>query len=180
MPDLITRRSFARRLGITVAAGGAGVFLAPALLQANTAGVEDAAMSATDIASIAMYSYTLCPMLPPTDPHYREVAATVSQATRQNRATAALIRDGLNAINMPGKPLFIALVPDQRADIVRSQQGTPLFNYLHWLTAESVLRDPTLWKKIGYQGSAIEFGGYLNRGFDDIDWLPKPTLGLAS
>jgi hypothetical protein len=24
---------------------------------------------------------------------------------------------------------------------------------------------------VGYGGSAIEQGGYINRGFDDIDWL---------
>jgi hypothetical protein len=25
---------------------------------------------------------------------------------------------------------------------------------------------------VGYGGSAIEQGGYINRGFDEIDWLP--------
>ena len=29
------------------------------------------------------------------------------------------------------------------------------------------------WKKLGYEGSSAEHGGYLHRGFDDIDWLPK-------
>ena len=180
MPDLITRRSFARQFGFTVAAGGVAALLAPPLLQAATAGIDEAALSAADLESIALYSHTLCPMLAPADPHYRAVTATVAQASRQNPATAALIREGLNTINRPGKPGFVALTPDQRAEIVLSQQGTALFNYLHWLTAESVLRDPTLWKQIGYQGSAIEFGGYLNRGFDDIDWLPKAAQGAAS
>jgi hypothetical protein len=25
----------------------------------------------------------------------------------------------------------------------------------------------------GYEGSSVEKGGYLGRGFDDIAWLPK-------
>ena len=29
-----------------------------------------------------------------------------------------------------------------------------------------------LWDQIGYPGPSIPFGGYINRGFDDIDWLP--------
>lgn len=29
------------------------------------------------------------------------------------------------------------------------------------------------WKAIGYPGSSKEYGGYLERGFDDIDWLPE-------
>ena len=31
---------------------------------------------------------------------------------------------------------------------------------------------PAVWKLIGYPGPSIGFGGYLRRGFDDIDWLP--------
>ena len=27
--------------------------------------------------------------------------------------------------------------------------------------------------KFGYEGSSAEHGGYINRGFADIDWLPK-------
>jgi len=45
------------------------------------------------------------------------------------------------------------------------------------MTAEIVMRDPALWKTLGYQGSSIEHGGYLYRGFDDIDWLPQPGQG---
>ena len=28
-----------------------------------------------------------------------------------------------------------------------------------------------VWAHIGYEGSSFERGGYLQRGFDDIDWL---------
>ena len=29
------------------------------------------------------------------------------------------------------------------------------------------------WPRFGYEGSSAEHGGYINRGFADIDWLPK-------
>lgn len=29
-----------------------------------------------------------------------------------------------------------------------------------------------LWDLIGYPGASFPFGGYINRGFNDIDWLP--------
>lgn len=31
---------------------------------------------------------------------------------------------------------------------------------------------PKVWEHIGYPGSSVEHGGYVDRGFDDIDWLP--------
>jgi len=30
-----------------------------------------------------------------------------------------------------------------------------------------------VWKHIDYPGSSKEYGGYINRGFNDIDWLPE-------
>jgi len=28
-----------------------------------------------------------------------------------------------------------------------------------------------LWAKFGYEGSSADKGGYINRGFNDIDWV---------
>jgi hypothetical protein len=30
---------------------------------------------------------------------------------------------------------------------------------------------PEVWALLGYRGNALAQGGYLNRGFNDIDWL---------
>src|ERR1700732_2043427 len=35
------------------------------------------------------------------------------------------------------------------------------------------LDQEALWPKFGYEGSSAEHGGYIKRGFNDIDWLPK-------
>jgi hypothetical protein len=32
--------------------------------------------------------------------------------------------------------------------------------------------DLSVTRRFGYQGPSYEEGGYLTRGFDDIDWLP--------
>ena len=32
---------------------------------------------------------------------------------------------------------------------------------------------PAVWALLGFEGSSVEFGGYVDRGFDDIDWLPR-------
>jgi hypothetical protein len=37
----------------------------------------------------------------------------------------------------------------------------------------SLYNQQELWPKFGYEGSSAEYGGYINRGFSDIDWLPK-------
>ena len=37
----------------------------------------------------------------------------------------------------------------------------------------SLYNQEEVWPKFGYEGSSAENGGYINRGFNDIDWLPK-------
>ena len=37
----------------------------------------------------------------------------------------------------------------------------------------SLYNQQELWPKLGYEGSSAEYGGYIKRGFSDIDWLPK-------
>jgi len=32
---------------------------------------------------------------------------------------------------------------------------------------------PKVWELIKYPGSSVQFGGHVDRGFDDIDWLPE-------
>ena len=34
-----------------------------------------------------------------------------------------------------------------------------------------------VWPKFGYEGASADKGGYINRGFNDIDWLPQAKGG---
>ena len=31
-----------------------------------------------------------------------------------------------------------------------------------------------VWEAFGYEGSSYEYGGYIERGFSDLGWLPDP------
>ncbi|MDH4126417.1 MAG: hypothetical protein OEW64_12370 [Gammaproteobacteria bacterium] len=38
---------------------------------------------------------------------------------------------------------------------------------------DTFYNDPAVWAHMRYPGSSKEFGGYVQRGFDDINWLPE-------
>jgi len=60
------------------------------------------------------------------------------------------------------------------ADRVRLLQGieqTPFFKKCRSDLVVSLYNQPAVWTKLGYEGSSAEHGGYIHRGFDDIDWL---------
>ena len=33
-----------------------------------------------------------------------------------------------------------------------------------------------MWDLLGYEGYSSDKGGYINRGFNDLDWLPEPRI----
>jgi hypothetical protein len=33
-----------------------------------------------------------------------------------------------------------------------------------------------VWAALGYEGSSYDKGGYINRGFNDLNWLPEPRI----
>lgn len=64
-----------------------------------------------------------------------------------------------------------SLDPSKRSEIVAGVAGQPFFAKLRDTVRPVVYVQPEIWAMIGYGGNALAQGGYLNRGFDDIDWL---------
>ena len=54
--------------------------------------------------------------------------------------------------------------------------GTPFFALVHATTVVALYDDHEVWDLLGYEGSSFDKGGYLDRGFDDLDWLPDPRV----
>jgi hypothetical protein len=60
----------------------------------------------------------------------------------------------------------------ERVAILASLQDSAFFSLVRATSLQVLLRDPATFAVIGYGGSTRQFGGYINRGFDDISWLP--------
>jgi hypothetical protein len=58
-----------------------------------------------------------------------------------------------------------------RGSILRSIEETPFFAKLRGDLLTTLYNQPEVWAKFGYEGPSAEKGGYINRGFSDIDWL---------
>lgn len=62
---------------------------------------------------------------------------------------------------------------EQRVKILRGAEGTPFFKKVRSDLVVTLYNQHDLWAKFGYEGSSAEHGGYIHRGFNDIDWLPS-------
>ncbi|RMB59040.1 hypothetical protein EAX62_12275 [Tessaracoccus antarcticus] len=47
---------------------------------------------------------------------------------------------------------------------------------VHSVAVNTLYNDHEVWTILGYEGPSFEKGGYINRGFDDLDWLPEARI----
>ena len=47
---------------------------------------------------------------------------------------------------------------------------------MHSTTVVALYDDHEVWELLGYEGASFDKGGYIDRGFDDLDWLPDPRV----
>ena len=93
-------------------------------------------------------------------------------------AVKALLEDGVRRLDQDAQDrhkLAYAQVPWE-ADRVVLLQGVEHTNFFKQVRSDlvvSLYNQEELWPKFGYEGSSAEHGGYIKRGFNDIDWLPK-------
>ena len=120
-----------------------------------------------DLELVASVAYDILPFpeLPPA--LYVQAASQVLE-TGGDELPAGLEALRAATAGTPWKELDDA----RRVQLLQSIEESPFFQTLRATTIQVVLRDPGARQIVGYGGSAIEHGGYLHRGFDDISWLP--------
>ena len=105
------------------------------------------------------------------DAPYRRVVEIVAQES--DPAQRALLADGVAALDAAtGRP-FVALGEKEKLAAVEALQDRPFFEVMRAATARHLYDNRALWPRFGYEGASSDLGGYVERGFDDIDWISE-------
>jgi hypothetical protein len=106
------------------------------------------------------------------DDVYARVSEKLAEAARADSGTARTVRDGVAALN-GGQP-FAELSADEQLKILIRIEGTDFFELVRSTAVVEVYSDQRTWRLVGYEGPSFDEGGYIDRGFNDLDWLPDP------
>lgn len=71
---------------------------------------------------------------------------------------------------------FATLEATAALDHLKSIADTPFFALTRATAVVTLYDDPEVWEILGYEGPSFDKGGYINRGFNDLDWLPEPRI----
>jgi len=90
----------------------------------------------------------------------------------------AMIEDGVAELDAHAQQNFrmaYVAVPEEtdRVTLLHGIEHKPFFNRIRSDLVVSFYNQHDLWQRFGYEGSSAEYGGYIKRGFDDVNWLPK-------
>lgn len=102
-----------------------------------------------------------------------EAYAKVVKALEAEPETVAA---GVAALD-EGTP-FLVRDADAQLAALQAAEGTEFFELVRSTAVVELYDNPLVWKAFGYEGPSVHLGGYLHRGFDDLDWLPDPPIAL--
>ncbi len=107
------------------------------------------------------------------DAPYERTADAVFAAARKTPAEKIAFLTALRDLEESG---FMKL--DDRAAYasLKKMEATPFFKLVKGTTVTTLYDDPEVWKALGYEGPSFDKGGYVSRGFNDLDWLPEPRI----
>lgn len=166
------RRTFLKSASLAAAAAaatGGGVVIGPNGAWALALSKLDAATGKT----LIRMTRDLYPHDQFDDASYAKVVEALDQSAAKDDALAKLLADGTAALDKANGGSYLKATEQRRLATLVGMQTDPFFQKVRGTVVTTLYNDPEVWKKLGYEGSSAEHGGYLHRGFDDIDWLPK-------
>jgi hypothetical protein len=165
-----SRRGFLRGSAATVAA----VAVSSTTLLASAA--ETAGLSAEESRTLLKFTRDLFPHDRLDDSFYAKAIAPLQDEAAKDAATHRLLSGGVAQLNAAttawaGKPYADITDESVRVAAIKKIDGSAFFTKVYSGTMTPLYNQPELWPKFGYEGPSSQQGGYLHRGFSDIDWL---------
>ena len=104
------------------------------------------------------------------DVYYAKVVETVDEEAEGARVS--LLNDGVKTLDGVFNIPFVDLSNGYKLKALKSIEGSDFFEDMRGATVRHLYNNPLVWRYFGYEGPSAHLGGYINRGFDDIAWIP--------
>lgn len=140
-------------------------------LAAREAAARDATVAAVQRVVRVMFPHERFP-----DGPYERCARTIVDAAADDVRFRTQLEQGLRDLDALGGAPFADLEPARALEVLRGIGGTEAFEGIRSRVITSLYDDREVWALLGYEGPSYDQGGYAERGFDDLDWLPDPRI----
>ncbi len=122
--------------------------------------------------TVTALARTLYPHVALADAVYERVPAKIAEAVSEDPAQATTVSEGVADLDGRGDKPFAERDAEQQLADAKAIAGSDFFELVRSTAVVEVYSDARTWRLFGYEGPSFAQGGYLRRGFDDLDWLP--------
>lgn len=130
-----------------------------------------AELTAHHQATLERMAYLLFPYPSLGAAPYQRVATGIVDSVAGQPGQARVLSDGIAGLDNSGGEPWLKLPEETQLQRLQAVESEPFFQFVLQATKSRLFNDHETWKMLGYEGSSLEFGGYLNHGLADIDWL---------
>ena len=110
------------------------------------------------------------------DEFYEHVVRKLDDKAAQDQNLPSFLYEGVEALNGQTGSAWAGLSEEARLKALKRAEQTPFFQRLRSEFVLYFYSNPAIWSRFGYEGPSNDQGGYLHRGFDDIDWIKRGEL----
>lgn len=168
--------SLSRRalLGRGTAIGALLVVSGPAVLGATEAwGLESKGLAPSTLATLIQVARDIYPHDQVPTKFYALAVKADDEKAAKDPAHKAMIEKGIADLDRRAGPGGYAGLgwEEERVKLLQAIEKTPFFQSLRSALVVSLYNQKDVWPIFGYEGESYSKGGYVSRGFDDIEWL---------
>jgi hypothetical protein len=170
----LTRREYLKGSGVlmgSIAATSALAALAPSSVWA----VEMKVLSQSEGTTILKMARTLFPHKKLSDAVYALVVKDLDADAAADPKNNQLMKSGVVALNRAAGGDFANAPYEKQLEILKGMEGNPFFNAVRGKCVTSLYDNDMSYVAFGYPGASWDKGGYITRGFQDLQWLPNPS-----
>jgi hypothetical protein len=111
------------------------------------------------------------------DGPYERTADAITEQAAGDLWHQLQLAEGVGSLDArSGGSGFVGLDDAGALEVLRGIEHAPFFAFIRTVAIVTLYDDPEVHQLLGYGGPSFDQGGYLHRGFDDLDWLPTPRV----
>ncbi|MCK2150606.1 gluconate 2-dehydrogenase subunit 3 family protein [Marinobacter alexandrii] len=169
----ISRRGFIAGSGATLV-GGAAILSSAGLFAADSKAAQKIGEESNR--TLLRMARDVFPHDDLEDKYYQQVMVPLAKRAETDPKLMELLTVGVAALDQEsnaryGTTYLNVETEEERVVVLKAIESSVFFQKIKGDLMMGIYNNPEIWEKFGFGGSSWEHGGYINRGFDDIDWV---------
>jgi hypothetical protein len=169
----LSRRDLLKRGGVLGATAVLVVSGSTIVSPQNAWGLEVAALKPETMATLIQMARDIYPHDNIPDKFYAVAMKGYDEKSAKDEAAKKMLEDGIADLDAKaGAGGYRNLGwEEQRVAVLKQIEETPFFQTIRGGLVTGLYNQKDVWPMFGYEGESYSKGGYIERGFADIEWL---------